>query len=119
MSMRTFDRAGLIALLILTACDEQNALPPPDPKAPDTVPCRLGSAAAMAPLCRRENEGDRIVIRHPDGGFRRVLVVDDGRGIVTADGADAAKVEVVDKSRIRVIVAGDAYELPATFVMKP
>ncbi|RVT40826.1 hypothetical protein [Sphingobium algorifonticola] len=119
MSMRTFDRAALIALLIVTACDEQNALPPPDPKAPDTVPCRLGTATAMAPLCRRENEGDRIVIRHPDGGFRRFVVVDDGRGIVTADGADAAKVEVLDKGRIRVIVGNDAYELPATFVTRP
>lgn len=72
----------------------------------------------MAPLCRRENDGDRIVIRHPDGGFRRFVVVDDGRGIIAADGSDPAKVEPLDKGRIRVTVGSDAYELPATFVAR-
>lgn len=118
MSTRISEAFGIVALLTLGACSQQ-AAPLPDPKAPDTVRCRLDDAADMAPLCRRENDGDRIVIRHPDGGFRRFVVVDDGRGIIAADGADPAKVEPLDKGRIRVSVGSDAYELPATFVTRP
>ena len=119
MSTRISEAFGVATLLAVTACSQQEPPPPPDPKAPDTVLCRVGDATQMAPLCRRENDGNRIVIRHPDGGFRRFVVVDDGRGIIAADGADPAKVEPLEKNIIRVTVGGDAYELPATFVAGP
>jgi hypothetical protein len=59
-------------------------------------------------------EGTTLTIHHPDGGFRRLLVATDGRGVIAADGADQAVVSVVADNRIEVALAGDRYRLPAT-----
>ena len=61
-----------------------------------------------------EAEGLTLTIRHPDGGFRRLLVTGDGRGVVAADGAQTARVSVLGADRIEVAIAGDRYRLPAT-----
>ena len=120
MFTRISEAVSIAILSVLAACEQQDAAPPPpDPKAPDTVLCRVNGAKDMAPLCRRENERDQLTIRHSDGGFRRFVVVDDGRGIVTADGAETAQIEQLDSGRIRVTVGSDAYDLPATFVAAP
>lgn len=59
-------------------------------------------------------DGLVLTVRHPDGAFRRFLVTRDGRGVVSADGAEAAKVTVVGPDQIEVEVSGDRYRLPAT-----
>jgi hypothetical protein len=59
-------------------------------------------------------DGTILTMRHPSGGFRRLLVTRDGRGVVAADGADPAAVAVIADNRIEVTVAGDRYRLPAT-----
>ena len=60
-----------------------------------------------------------LVIHHPDGGFRRLLVTTDGRGVVTADGSDQASVAVIDPGTIEVAVGDDRYRLPATVKGQP
>ena len=62
----------------------------------------------------RRDEGLVLTVRRPDGGFRRLLVTNDGRGVIAADGAEPARVAVVDSARIDVSVGSDRYRLPAT-----
>lgn len=83
-----------------------------------------GSAIACAPgqaeyaqdcwYERSDEDGKRLlVIHHPDGSFRRFEIVDDGRGLVAADGADAAQVTVAGEV-IEVSLADYRYLVPAT-----
>ena len=62
----------------------------------------------------RRDEGLVLTLRRPDGGFRRLLVTRDGRGLIAADGAEPARVAVVDTGRIDVALGNDRYRLPAT-----
>ena len=59
-------------------------------------------------------DGLFLTIRHPDGGFRRLLVTKDGRGVIAADGAEPAAVTPVAANLIEVSLAGARYRLPAT-----
>ena len=83
-----------------------------------SVPCALAGSASFSSQCtvERMTAGDNLVLvmHHPDGGFRRLLVATDGRGVMTADGSDTATVSVVDPGTIEVGVGGDRYRLPAT-----
>jgi hypothetical protein len=83
-----------------------------------TIPCALAGAAEFKSECTVERasvaDGIVLTLHHPDGGFRRLQVATDGRGVVAADGADAASVKVVGSDAIEVAVGGDRYRLPAT-----
>lgn len=72
----------------------------------------------MQRVCQVErtqtDQGLVLTIRHPDGGFRRLRVVEDGRGLVAADGAEAARVTLVNEDEIEVVIGKDHYRLPAT-----
>jgi glucose/arabinose dehydrogenase len=74
--------------------------------------------SAFARTCtidrERRDEGVVLTIRRADGGFRRLLVTNDGRGVVAADGAEPARVRIVDANRIDVALGDDRYRLPAT-----
>ncbi|MFS0736095.1 hypothetical protein ABC347_03500 [Sphingomonas sp. 1P06PA] len=80
--------------------------------------CRVGAATAFAPACAIERSVEErglvLTIRHPDGGFRRLLVTRDGRGVIAADGAEPARVATEGSGVIEVTIGGDAYRLPAT-----
>jgi hypothetical protein len=84
----------------------------------ERVECALNPAASFEPVCALERSmGPRgliLTIRGPSGGFRRLLVTKDGRGVVAADGAEAAEVIPLGPDRIEVRVAGERYRLPAT-----
>ncbi|HEY9090533.1 hypothetical protein [Parasphingorhabdus sp.] len=54
-----------------------------------------------------------LVVRHPDGGFRRFNILTDGHGLEAADGAEKARIEIVDDSEILVSVGSDKYIMPA------
>jgi len=109
------------AALALAACDpdagRKEALAGAAEGA-DRIECALAGATGFERACTVERaagaEGLTLTVRGPDGGFRRLLVTKDGRGVVAADGADRALVSVVAGNRIEVALAGDRYRLPAT-----
>jgi hypothetical protein len=119
--MRTFI---LLALLGLAACG--------DPKAAgggsdstveaaagaEKIDCAVNGAIGFERVCVVERtagaDGLVLTIRHPSGGFRRLQVTKDGRGVVPADGAESAAVRVLDDAHIEVAIGSDRYKLPAT-----
>ena len=82
------------------------------------VKCALAGATVFERVCMvdrtREARGLVLTMRHPDGGFRRLLVTNDGRGVLAADGAETARVTIVDPTEIEVALGDDIYRLPAT-----
>ena len=76
--------------------------------------CAIGPGAGWMRGCSVEREGGLLTVRHPDGAFRRFRIVGDGRGLIAADGAEQAKVAILDKGLIEVSVAQDRYRLPAS-----
>jgi hypothetical protein len=81
------------------------------------IACALGGSTEFVRDCkieRVEQEGRlSLVVRHPDGGFRRFDVLTDGRGVAVADGAEQAETALVG-SELEVVVGADAYRFPAT-----
>ncbi|BBC72962.1 conserved hypothetical protein [Altererythrobacter sp. B11] len=93
----------------------------PEAYAENAVECALDGGKAFERTCpvERSVEDGRLflTIRHPDGGFRRFEVLDDGSGLAAADGADPAHVTLRDPAAgggIEVAIGGDRYRLPAT-----
>ena len=84
----------------------------------DRILCALGDSTDFKRVCSVDREatdkGLVLTVRHPDGGFHRLLVTNDGRGVVAADGAEQATVTIVGASDIQVKLGGDRYRLPAT-----
>lgn len=82
------------------------------------IACALAGAAEFTEHCdaERVQNGARrdLVLRHPDGGFRRFEIVTDGRGLVAADGAEEAVVTPMSDGRIQLSVGDDRYQIPAT-----
>ena len=107
------------ALLLLAACSQAATEEAATADADDMIECAVGGAAAFERRCaveRAQAEGAPIlVVRHPDGGFRRLEVMSDGSGIATADGAQPAAVTRRDGG-VEVAVGTDRYRLPATMV---
>ena len=105
--------AAALALLLAGCGREGDAVDPNAPK----IACAKGGAA-LAPGCTvdwlRGDGGLMLTLRHPDGAFRRLLVTTDGRGVAAADGAEPARVTVVEPGEIEVAVANERYRLPAT-----
>jgi hypothetical protein len=87
------------------------------------IECAVEGAASFDRVCLVEratgDEGSILTLRHPSGGFRRLLVTTDGRGVIAADGADEAEVTIIADNRIEVALAGDRYRLPATVKATP
>lgn len=119
-------RLLLVPVLLLNACDRR---PDPDVLAnveaeqrsaaadAGRIECATGTAAVAAncTIERIEDGGDMILtLRQPDGGFHRLRTTRDGRGVVAADGAEAARVTVIGNDRIEVAIGDARYRLPAT-----
>lgn len=103
-------RALALAMLMLAGCSA--AADQPDGAA---MECALGGAAGFAPDCtmeRAERDGQRLlIVRHPDGSFRRFELGVPGQGMITADGADEAEVER-GEGVVEVRVGPDRYRFP-------
>ena len=122
MSMRISDALVTVGALALVAgCSDQDA--PTDPAAmaggdDDRVACALAGEPEFSAQCEVERvqngETRELVLRHPDGGFRRFEIVTDGRGLVAADGAEEAVVTPLADGRIQLSVGDDRYRIPAT-----
>jgi hypothetical protein len=82
------------------------------------VVCAVNGATAFSRVCQVERSEDErgliLTLRHPDGGFRRLLVTKDGRGVIAADGSEPAVVAALSDREIEVVLAGNKYRLPAT-----
>lgn len=129
MSMPISDRIILpaLALAVLAACsgEPDNAVLA-DVEAQQVreaaeagrVRCALGGADVFRLDCTMERiagaEGETLVLGREDAGYRRFRVATDGRGVVAADGAEAARVTIVEDGVIEVAVGADRYRLPAT-----
>ena len=106
MSMRIF---SLALILAVAAC----GVPKSEPAPGEMVACALDGAAQFTASCRVECQivpgGSILVIRHPDGGFRRFEI--EGDSVRTADGLTATSVTVSPKAT-EVAVGSDRYRLP-------
>ena len=113
---------AFVALLGLAACGDPGRATDESldasAEANSRVSCAVEGESDFEDVCTVERssgeDGLVLTLRHPSGGFRRLLVTQDGRGVIAADGADPAVVSVIDKDRIEVTIAGDQYRLPAT-----
>jgi hypothetical protein len=117
---------SVLALMLLGACGDTDGAGGGETGAPATaavaqdarIDCRVGGSEAMARVCTVERQpdaaGDMLVLRAPDGGFRRLRITTDGRGVIAADGAEPAIVTPLSERMIEVSIGSDAYRLPAT-----
>ncbi len=108
--------AGAFALAgALIACSEQVDQPQAEEGAP-TIECALGEGSDFASECmveREEIDGQMVLtVRHPDGGFRRFVQLDDGRGLVEMDGADEVN-RSLDDNTLEIAVGADRYRFTA------
>lgn len=107
-------RTSSAAVLVLAACSPGAG---ETPVSSGLVDCAPAGAAEFARSCAvehvREGAALTLVVRHPDGGFRRFAVTADGRGVAPADGAEPAKVSRHGDG-IEVAVGTDRYRFPAT-----
>lgn len=105
---------AFLGLLLLSACGRSGEPSAAAPEEDGRIECRIGAARIFERFCTVEQDGPRLTVRKPDGGFRRLLIADDGRGVVAADGAEQAVVTIIDGGRIEVAIGGDIFRLPAT-----
>lgn len=129
MSLRIFEVSGAVALLTLAACNPDPVTTAADhaqdaraqaarEAAEGRIPCALGGGNDFTTRCTidrtQTQDGLMLTVRHPDGGFHRLRVTRDGRGVIAADGAKAATVAIIDKDGIEVAIDDARYRLPAT-----
>ena len=116
------------AALLLTACNVEVRSKAEEARneahqekiaaAPGKIECAAPEDESFAFACAvdmvQSQDGLFLTLRHPDGGFRRLLVTKDGRGVVAADGAERAVVSTIAPDLIEVAIGGARYRLPAT-----
>lgn len=120
MSTRISERSGAIlaiALLALAACGKQDD-EPRRAAFDDRIVCATAGSDDFTRACTLERglsaRGLELTLGNPDGGFHRLLVTKDGRGVIAADGAEQAVVSIAGDKEIQVALGGDRYVLPAT-----
>ena len=83
----------------------------------DRVECALAGSTKFERVCATETmpgeKGKMLVVRHPDGGFRRFNILTDGRGLAPADGFDETGIKILGGGMIEVSSGDDIYRLPA------
>lgn len=99
--------------LLLTACGSSDDMA----AGARPIDCRLVEARGFEHICTVERtdspDGPVLVARGPDGGFRRLLIVKDGRGVIAADGAEPVEVRPAGDDHVDVTAGGMVYRLPA------
>ncbi len=83
----------------------------------DRIDCALAGKKEFKRACTTETmpgeKGRMLVIRHPDGGFRRFNILTDGRGLAPADGFDETSIRILGGGMIELASGDDIYRLPA------
>ncbi len=103
-------RGASLGLLLLASCGQAA---PEEPK--ERIACAVGGAAEFTEDCGLERavvEGAQVlVVRHPDGGFRRLEVSQDGQNLGAADGAEVSR-SARKGDRWEVILGEHRYVIP-------
>lgn len=109
--MRGLTSAGV---MLLAACSQGEA-GPRGSKA-EAVYCALGGSLQFQDNCTIERStvdgAQVIVVRHPDGAFRRLEVSKDGQNLTAADGAEQSQ-SALKGDRFEVILGDSRYVIPA------
>ena len=121
VSMGWGGRLGVVAVLALTlsACHRQSSdtIAAAEANDPNRIECAPAGATSFDRVCHVDREesprGLVLSIVKPDGGFRRLLVLKDGRGLIAADGAQPASITIIGPASIEVAIGGDRFRLPA------
>jgi hypothetical protein len=86
------------------------------------IECALAGSTTFDRVCTTDRisgpEGQILVIRHPDGGFRRFNILTDGRGLSPAQGFDETKISILANGMIELKSGDDLYHLPAQIKAK-
>lgn len=120
---RVFRSAIPLLMLTLAACSNHEPDAPPSGQAAEDhqIACALAGSAQFTTGCRLERavfDGKPyLVVRHPDGAFRRFAVDADGQGLTVADGAVEAGV-APNGPLLDVRVGEDRYRLPYPLVKR-
>ncbi len=81
------------------------------------IECALAASSRFERTCTTERvagaDGQLLLIRHADGGFRRFRILSDGRGLAPADGFDQTNIALIENGLIEVSSGDDKYRLPA------
>lgn len=113
----------LPAVVLVTACSAQpedqttNGAAAPAPGQPDRrIECRIDGAVEFQRICSQEwvtgPDGQILILRKPDGGFRRLRATNDIRYFVAADGAEQANAIALRHGVIQITIGGDQFRLP-------
>lgn len=82
-------RAAAGLALLLTACSPSES-GAPAAQGDTLIDCAVGGAADFAHECSlersRQDGTPMLIVRHPDGGFRRFKIIDEGHSLTAADG---------------------------------
>lgn len=120
-SMRSQDQrytAIVAASLLLASCGADGAGDAAEQVTEaERIECALAGKKDFERACTTETmageKGKMLVIRHPDGGFRRFNILTDGRGLAPADGFDETNIKILGGGMIEVSSGDDIYRLPA------
>lgn len=120
------NRGAFLPLLLLAGCSgapdngelaEAEARGSREAAENGRIECALEGAKLFDRTCTVEEmsgaDGTALVVGRGDVGYRRLLITTDGRGLVSADGSEPAKVTIVGDKLIEVAVGADRYRLPA------
>jgi hypothetical protein len=123
--MKRFGGA-LLTLIALTGCDrspdngdlaEAEARGSRDAAENGRIECALEGAKLFDRTCTVDEmsgaDGMILVVGRANVGYRRLQITTDGRGVVSADGAEPAKVSIIGNNMIEVAIGHDRYRLPA------
>ncbi len=108
-----FSRIFSLSLaVVLASCgingEDKVATAAPD----DRIECAISGATDFTRACAVErSEGTMLVLRHADGGFRRIDLSADGT-ITATDGSDEPEGKVMPDSRYELTIGSDRYRLP-------
>lgn len=89
MSLRI--SSALAALALLTACGAPESPPSPG----EDIECAIGEGTEFASVCKLERVAgtQKIIIHHPDGGFRRLTFDPATETLAPLDGAEPVMLE--------------------------
>ena len=118
--------AALLTLIALAGCDrtpdngdlaEAEARGSREAAENGRIECALEGAKLFDRTCTVEemsgDDGTVLIVGRSNVGYRRLQITTDGRGVVSADGAEPAKVTIAGDNMIEVTVGHDRYRLPA------